>query len=140
MSKNGRHVAKFKSRFQICKFLKVPDFPITQWSPGAGWLMAQHMYDLVKTKYKAMISVANFIALTIDGTSTVDKCLYIVAHVYVLQNRQCMPLYLHMQKLKSSNILLKALILVITCFCILQLAFILIASPMIMQMEPLPTT
>lgn len=94
--------------------------------------MAQHMYDLVKTKYKAMISVANFIALTIDGTSILDKCLYIVVHVYVLQNWQCMPLIPHLQKLESSNILLKALILVVTCFFILQLAFIIIASPMTM--------
>jgi hypothetical protein len=50
----------------------------------------------------------------------------------VLQNWQCMPLIPHMQKLESSNILLKALILVFTYFCILQLAFILIASPMMM--------
>jgi hypothetical protein len=49
---------EFKNRFKIYEFLNVPNLLQVHWSDGAGWLMACHMYDIVKQKHISMLAAA----------------------------------------------------------------------------------
>ena len=46
--------------------------------------MAEHIYDIVKRKQSTMIHAANFIALSADETSTIDKSSITLIHAYVI--------------------------------------------------------
>jgi hypothetical protein len=100
--KDGRPMLEFENRFNIYEFLNVPDLPRVHWNDGAGWLMACHMYDIVKQKHRSMLAAAQYISLIADETSANDNCSYIVVHAYLLQNWVRVPLILHLQKLESS--------------------------------------
>jgi hypothetical protein len=76
MLRDERPMNDFESKFKIYDFLTVPDLPRVHWSDGAGWLMAEHMYDLVK-KNRAMLADASYLSLIADGTTAVDNCSYI---------------------------------------------------------------
>jgi hypothetical protein len=76
---------EFKNRFNIYEFLNVPDLPRVHWSDRAGWLMACHMYDIVKQKHRSMLTAAQYISLIADETSAIDNCSYIVVNAYLLQ-------------------------------------------------------
>jgi hypothetical protein len=65
--------------------------------------MADHMYDIVKKKHRAMLAAASYLSLTADETTAVDNCSYIAIHCYVLQDWNRVPLLLHLQKIESSN-------------------------------------
>jgi hypothetical protein len=94
---------EFESCFGLYNFLEVPDLPHIHWNDGAGWLMATHMYDIVKAKHRAMLEAASYISLTADETSVVDNCSYIVIHVYLLQDWVRIPIILHLQKLEPGK-------------------------------------
>jgi hypothetical protein len=46
----GRPMQEYKSREELYQFLNVPECPSMHWCHGSGWLMAEHMYDFIKTK------------------------------------------------------------------------------------------
>jgi len=48
--------------------------------------MASHMWSIVQDRMKAIIRVAQYIAITTNETTIVDNCSYIVVHCYVMQN------------------------------------------------------
>jgi hypothetical protein len=94
---------KYESRFKVYDFLSLPDLPRVHWSNGAGWLMAEFMYDIVKRKHRAMLAVASYLSLTADETTAVDNCSYIAMHCYVLHDWIRVLLLLHLQKMESSK-------------------------------------
>jgi hypothetical protein len=67
------------------------------------WLMADHMYDIVKKKHRTMLAAASYLSLTVDETIAIDNCSYIAVHCYVLQDWICFPILLHLQKMESGN-------------------------------------
>ena len=77
-------MTEFVERFDLFKFLGLPDLPTSHSSIGSGWIMAAHIYDFVKKQQSAMIQASNFIALSADKTSTIDNTSVIVIHAYVL--------------------------------------------------------
>jgi hypothetical protein len=101
--RDGRPMIEYESRFKIYDFLTVPDLPRVHWSEGAGWLMAEHMYDIVKKKHRRMLAAASYMSLTTDETMAVDNCSYIAVHCYVLQDWIRFPILLHLQKMESGN-------------------------------------
>jgi hypothetical protein len=65
----------FTDRYDLYKFLKMPDCPKIHWSPSSGWCMAEHVYDFIKKKQTSLIQAASFISISCDETSVVDnKC------------------------------------------------------------------
>ena len=52
---------------------------------------------------KAMISAANFIAITCNETSGVDNKSYIAVHIYVMQNWTRAPLLVALQQVASDG-------------------------------------
>jgi hypothetical protein len=105
MLTDGRPMNEFENKFKIYDFLDVPDFPRVHWSDGAGWLMAEHMYDIVKKMHRALLAAASYLSLTADETTAVDNYSYIAVHCYVLQDWNRVPLLLHLQKMESGNAL-----------------------------------
>jgi hypothetical protein len=91
MLRNGRPMNEYKNRFKIYDFLTMPDLLHVHWSDGARWLMAKHIYDLVKKKHRAMLVAASYLSLI-----AVDNCSYISIHCYVLQDWNRVPLLLHL--------------------------------------------
>jgi hypothetical protein len=79
-------MTEFLSRFQLYEFLAVPDLPHMHWSIGSAWLMAEHIWDLVKKRIADLVKAARFIAVTANETSTVDNTSWIVIHVYVMEH------------------------------------------------------
>jgi hypothetical protein len=86
MLRDGRPMSEFESGFKVYNFLSVPDLPRIHWSDGAGWLLADHMFDLVTKKHRAMLAAASFLSLTADETTAVDNCSYIAIHCYVIKD------------------------------------------------------
>jgi hypothetical protein len=84
-------MVEYESRMKLYDFLSVPDMPHVHWIDGAGWIMAECMYNIIKEKHKSMLAAANFIAMTTDKTTAVDNCSYIVVHAYLLQNWSRVP-------------------------------------------------
>jgi len=54
--------------------------------------MAEHMYSFVKEKIKSILLNVNFIALTADETSCVDKTSWIAIHCYAMRDWERFPL------------------------------------------------
>ena len=69
---DGRPMIEFLSRFKLYKFLVVPNLPHMHWSIGSAWLMAEHIWDLVKKCIIDLVKAARFIAVTTDETSVVN--------------------------------------------------------------------
>ena len=100
---SGWPMTEFVERFDLFKFLGLPDFPTSHWSIGSGWIMAMHIYDFVKKQQSAMIQTSNFIALSADETSTIDNTTVIVIHAYVLCNWGRQSLMIALSKLESDG-------------------------------------
>ena len=81
---DGRPMSEFSSKLGLYELLGVPDLPRVHWSIGAGWLMAEHMWDFVLVRFKEMILAANYIALTCDETTAIDNRSYMCVHIYVM--------------------------------------------------------
>jgi hypothetical protein len=96
MLRDGRPMSEFESRFKVYDFLFVPDLPHVHWSDGARWLMADHMFDLVTKKHRAILAAASFLSLTADETTAVDNYLYIAIHCYVMKYWIRVPLLLYL--------------------------------------------
>lgn len=41
---DGRPMVEFPSRFELYKYLNMPDLPNIHRTDGAGWLMVEHIY------------------------------------------------------------------------------------------------
>lgn len=100
---HGRPMSEFTSRFELYKFLSLPDLPAAHWSGNSGWIIAEHIYDLVKKRQTAMIHAAQFIALSADETSTVDNTSVIAIHAYVLSDWGRQSLMIALTKLESDG-------------------------------------
>ena len=98
---SGRPMTEFVERFDL--FLGLPDLPTSHWSIGSGWIMAAHIYDFVKKQQSAMIQASNFIALSVDETSTIDNTSVIVIHAYVLCDWGRQSLMIALSKLESDG-------------------------------------
>jgi hypothetical protein len=100
---DGRPMPEYVAREKLYEFLNVPDHPSMHWSIGSGWLMSNHIWDLVKKKMIEMIKAANFIAITADETSANDNTSWVVIHVYIMQNWSRMSLLCSLQKMTSGG-------------------------------------
>jgi hypothetical protein len=99
----GRPIREYTARFELYKFLGVPDLPTSHWCAGSGWIMAEHIYDFVKKKQAAMIHAANYIALSADESNTIDNQSVIVIHCYVLSDWGRQSLMIALSKLESDG-------------------------------------
>ncbi len=99
----GRPMREYTARFELYKFLGVPDLPTSHWCAGSGWIMAEHIYDFVKKRQAAMIHAANYIALSADESSTIDNQSVIVIHCYVLCDWGRQSLMIALSKLESDG-------------------------------------
>ena len=90
-------------RFELYKFLQVPNLPQSHWCAGSGWIMAEHIYDFVKKRQAAMIQAANYIALSADESSTIDNQSVIVIHCYVLCDWGRQSLMIALSKMESDG-------------------------------------
>jgi hypothetical protein len=97
----GRPMQEYRSREELYQFLNVPECPSMHWCHGSGWLMAEHIYDFVKTKQRSMVEAAAFISLSVDETTAVDNSSVIVIHCYVMSNWGRQPLIVALMKLES---------------------------------------
>jgi hypothetical protein len=94
---------EFQSRFSLYMFFTLPDCPQMHWCLVSGWLMAEHIFDLVKKKQTNLIQAATFIALSANETSIVDNQSVIVIHVYVISNWSRQSLMVALVKLESNG-------------------------------------
>jgi hypothetical protein len=99
----GRPMQEYRGREELCQFLNVPKCPSMHWYHGSGWLMAEHIYDFVKTKQRSMVQAAAFISLSIDETSAVDNSSIIVVHCYVMSNWGRQALMVALMKMESTG-------------------------------------
>ena len=74
---------EYLAKFELYKFLGVPDLPSLHWCSRSAWIMATHIYDFVKKRQSAMIHTTNFIAVSADKSCTIDNTSVIVIHAYV---------------------------------------------------------
>ena len=51
---------EYLGRFELYKFLGVPNLPSLHWCSRFAWIMAAHIYDFVKKRQSAMIHATNF--------------------------------------------------------------------------------
>jgi hypothetical protein len=100
---DGRPMAEFCSKLGLYELLGVPNLPRVHWSTGAGWLMAEHMWDFVLVRFKEMVLAANYIALSCDETTAIDNRNYMCVHIYVMLYWVRFPMLVNIQKLESDG-------------------------------------
>ena len=71
---------EYLARFELYKFLGVPNLLSSHWYFGSVWIMAAHIYDFVIKRQSVMIHIANFITVSADESSTIDNTSVIVIH------------------------------------------------------------
>jgi hypothetical protein len=96
-------MTEFLSRFKLYEFLAMPDLPHMHWSIGSAWLMAEHIWDLVKKRIADLVKAARFIVVIADETSTVDNTSWIVIHVYVMEHWGRVSHLYSLQKIESDG-------------------------------------
>ena len=99
----GHAMREYLTRFELSKFLSVPDLPSLHWCSGSVWIMAAHIYDFVKKRQSAMIHATNFIAVSVDESRTIDNTSVIVIHAYVLFDWGQRSLMIALNKLESDG-------------------------------------
>jgi len=75
--------------------------------------MAEHMYSFVKERNKSLLLAAPFLAFTIDETS-VDNTKLIAIHCYTMNDWECLPLLISIQKLESDSTTTNSLMAILT--------------------------
>ena len=105
---------EFESRYALYQFIGVPNVLVKHWSNSSSWIMANHMYTLVKDKMKALIDAASFVALTADETSAIDNNSWVAIHAYVVENWVRKPLFISLEKIETEGATLDSLTIVLT--------------------------
>lgn len=82
---------EYESLFSLCEFLEVPFLPRSHWTDSSGWIMAEFLYDMVRSEIRSRVSSTDFVAVTCDETTSVDNGSWLSCHAYVCENWERVP-------------------------------------------------
>jgi hypothetical protein len=94
----GWPMSQYESLEDLFSFLDVPNLSHMHWIDSFGWIMAEFMFDVVKAEIKAEVSIAPYVALKCDETTTVDNGSWMSIHAYTCQNWVRVPFFIGLEK------------------------------------------
>lgn len=99
---DGKPICEFLFKFSLYDFSHVLDLLRRHSTSGLNWLiMVEHMYSFVKEKYKSILSIVTYIALTIHKYTLVDNTSWIAIHLYMTLDWRHMQLLIGIPKVEK---------------------------------------
>jgi hypothetical protein len=93
---------EYESLSLLFEFLDVPYMPRAHWSDSSGWIMAEFLYDMVRSEIRSRVSSADFIAVTCDETTSVDNGSWLSCHAYVCEDWERVPYMVALTKVNDA--------------------------------------